>query len=319
MAKDLVITNTERQFILDLLANSQRLDGRKSLLQQRDLNINITPNRYGDIYLELKRDDGSIATRLHCKVTAEIVKPKDQRPFEGTFYINCEFNGLAGLNFENYKVGNNSDEFYYGRLIESMILRSNALDLEQLCIVAGLKVWNIRVDVHVLEFDGGFLELASIGCMTALLHYRRPDVTVRNEKVTIHSFDEKEGVKLGVLHIPIALQFNLFPLKETAEIIKTNTSSDNNNELVVLDCTLKEDLLKDGEFIIALNKNREIVQLNKPGGIPISASKIVEFSHMALPIIEETTNKILKAIDIDEKKRNKYAHLLSAENDRYVE
>lgn len=314
MAKDLEITNTENRFILDLLSNSQRLDGRKSLLQQRDLNINITPNRYGDIYVELKNGDGSIATRLHCKVTAEIVKPREQRPFEGNFYINCEFNGLAGLNFENYKVGNGSDEFYYGRLIESMILRSNALDLEQLCIVAGLKVWNIRVDVHVLEFDGGFLELASIGCMTALLHYRRPDLTIRNEEVTIHSFEEREGVKLGVLHIPIALQFNVFQLKETAEIIKS-LSSDQNNELVVLDCTLKEDLLKDGEFIIALNKNREIVQLSKPGGLPVLSFKIIEYSNMALPIIEDLTNKIIKTIDIDEQKRNKYSALLSSEND----
>lgn len=314
MAKDLEITNTENQFILDLLSISQRLDGRKSLLQQRDLNINITPNRYGDIYVELKNGDGSIATRLHCKVTAEIVKPREQRPFEGSFYINCEFNGIAGLNFENYKVGNGSDEFYYGRLIESMILRSNALDLEQLCIVAGLKVWNIRVDVHVLEFDGGFLELASIGCMTALLHYRRPDVSVRNEEVTIHSFDEREGVKLGVLHIPIALQFNVFQLKETAEIIKS-LSSDQNNELVVIDCTLKEDLLKDGEFIIALNKNREIVQLSKPGGLPVLSFKIIEYSNMALPIIEDLTNKIIKAIEIDEQKRDTYSAILSSEND----
>ncbi|XBW36009.1 hypothetical protein QEN19_001584 [Hanseniaspora menglaensis] len=317
MAKDLEISNIEKKFIFDLLASSQRLDGRKSLLEQRNLNIVITPNKFGDIYIEYKRLDGSIATRLHCKVTSEVVKPKAQRPFEGTFFINCEFNGLAGLNFENYKVGSNSDEFYYGRLIESMILRSNALDLEQLCIIAGLKVWNIRVDVHVLEFDGGFLELASIGCMTSLLHYRRPDVTVRNEKVTVHSFDEKEGVKLGVLHIPIALQFNLFQLKETAEIIKSNSSIEN-NELVALDCTLKEDLLKDGEFIIALNKNREIVQLNKPGGLPIAALKLIQFAHMALPIIEEITSKMLKAIEIDERQRNKYGHLLSAENDRYA-
>ncbi|CAI8506843.1 unnamed protein product [Hanseniaspora opuntiae] len=320
MAKELELNNTEKKFILSLLAQNQRLDGRKSLVETRNLDIQINPDAYGDVYVSLLTPEGEVSTRVHCKITADIVKPKDKRPFEGSFYVNCEINGLTGLQFENYSKPNSmSSEGYYTRFLESMILRSNALDLEQLCIIAGEKVWDIRLDLHVLEYDGGFLECASIACLTSLLHFKRPYVEVQNEKIhrVYTDLDERDGVNLGVLHIPIAVKFNIFQQLPTEELIKQSNNTNPGKELVVIDCTIKEEMLSNGELLVALNKNREIVQLDKPGGVPLQTYKLLELANMALPMVENITNKILKAIEIDESKRNKYAHLLSAENDRY--
>ncbi|GMM40941.1 hypothetical protein FOG51_01801 [Hanseniaspora uvarum] len=320
MAKELELSNTEKKFIVDLLAQNQRLDGRKSLLETRNLNIQINPDTYGDVYVSLITPEGKVGTRVHCKITADIVKPKEKRPFEGSFYVNCEINGLTGLQFENYSKPNSiSAEGYYTRFLESMILRSNALDLEQLCIIAGEKVWDIRLDLHVLEYDGGFLECASIACLTSLLHFKRPYVEVQNEKIhkVYTDLDDRDGVNLGVLHIPIAVKFNIFQQLPTEELIKQSNNTNSGKELVVIDCTVKEEMLSNGELLVALNKNREIVQFDKPGGVPLQTYRLLELANMALPMVDEITNKILKAIEVDEKKRNKYAHLLSAENDRY--
>lgn len=88
------------------------------------------------------------------------------------------------------------------RLLEKALRRSEAVDREALCIVAGQKVrsiiyptlgrtdarwqvWSIRVDMHFLDDEGNMLDCASIAAMAALRHFRRPDVTVLGEEVTI--------------------------------------------------------------------------------------------------------------------------------------
>lgn len=48
-------------------------------------------------------------------------------------------------------------------------------------------MWSIRVDVHFLDDEGNMLDCASIAAITALRHFRRPDVTVIGEDVTIVS------------------------------------------------------------------------------------------------------------------------------------
>lgn len=47
------------------------------------------------------------------------------------------------------------------------------------------KVWVIRIDLHFLDYDGNLIDCAGIAAITALLHFRRPDVTVIGEEVTI--------------------------------------------------------------------------------------------------------------------------------------
>lgn len=71
--------------------------------------------------------------------------------------------------------------------MEKALRRSRAIDTEGLCIVAGEKVWQIRVDLLFLDHDGNLVDCASIAAITALLHFRRPDVTVSGEEVTIVS------------------------------------------------------------------------------------------------------------------------------------
>lgn len=49
------------------------------------------------------------------------------------------------------------------------------------------QVWKIRVDVHTLNNDGNLMDAASIAAIAALSHFRRPDVGVQGEEVTVVS------------------------------------------------------------------------------------------------------------------------------------
>ena len=116
--------------------------------------------------------------------------------------------------------------------MERGIKDSRAVDTESLCIVAGAKVWSLRVDIHVLDHVGNIIDCAAIGptsdpsglcrltgadgvgvaaTITALLNFRRPDVTVGGDgEVVIHSLEEREPVPLSIHHIPICVSFGIF-------------------------------------------------------------------------------------------------------------
>lgn len=250
-------------------------------------------------------------TRVHCRISCQISQPYEDRPFEGLFLISTENSPMAGPQFEN---GNNTDEdeILCARIIEKAVRRSGALDIEGLCIVAGSKCWAVRADVHFLNCDGGFIDASCIAVMAGLIHFKKPDITVHGEQVIIHPIEEREPTPLGILHIPICVTFSFFNPKETEENIK----GESNEEITVIDATLKEELLRDGVLTVTLNKNREVVQVSKAGGLPMDALSLMSCCHKAYSITEKVTDQIVQAVKEDYKSRNKYSELLSSENAR---
>ena len=92
-----------------LQQESLRVDGR-SLLDARDVSIEFGPS-YGSVEVTLggtssKARKGkstaalSSCTRVSVQVSADIVKPRDERPFEGFVVIQNEISPLAGSNYE---------------------------------------------------------------------------------------------------------------------------------------------------------------------------------------------------------------------------
>jgi len=77
------------------------------------------------------------------------------------------------------------------RLLEHCLWESRCIDTESLCITTGRRVWTIRVDVHVLNYDGNVIDAASVAAIAALLHFRRPDVSTCGEDFVIHSHTER--------------------------------------------------------------------------------------------------------------------------------
>jgi len=76
-------------------------------------------------------------------------------------------------------------------LLEHCIRESRCIDTESLCITSGRRVWTIRVDVHVLNYDGNITDAASVAAIAALIHFRRPDISVHGEDVVIHTSSER--------------------------------------------------------------------------------------------------------------------------------
>lgn len=296
MAKEHEISTNESLFIIEALKQGFRTDGRR-VDQMRTPEIILSKTEYG--YVEVKLGKTHIAVRVSC----EISKPFADRPFEGIFTINSEISPMASPFYENGK--NSNEEILITRLIEKAVRRSNALDLESLCIVAGERAWHIRVDINFLSYDGGLIDASCIGVMTALQHFKKPDVSIKGTEITIHDINEKQPVPLSILHVPICVTYSFFNPGEKEENIKGLL----NQEIAIMDANMNEELRRHGSLVITMNKNRELIQLSKNGGLPIDSTVLLELAKNSLETTDRITEQIKQLLKNDEEERYKTMHM----------
>lgn len=187
------------------------------------------------------------------------------------------------------------------RLLDKAIRRSSAVDLESLCIVSGKKCWSIRVDVHILNADGGLVDACCIAAMAALLHFRRPDVTVNGEKAVIHDMRERSPVALSVLHIPVCITFSVF-----------------GGDVWCCDCTKDEEEIRLGEMIFSIDKYGEMCQISKYGGVIVDAHRLIKATTVAAQKAHEISAFIRRRVDEDAQRKDVGGMMkeLQAQNDR---
>lgn len=263
----------EREFILRAIGTKLRLDGRQPY-DYRRWKITFGVER-GCCQVELGK------TRVLAQVLATVTQPKANRPTDGVLFVNVELSPMASPSFEPGRFSEVA--VYVNRLMERCLKESRCLDTESLCIVAGEKVWNIRVDVHVLNHDGNLIDCASVAAITALAHFRRPDVTVSAEEVTVHPVDEKEPIPLSLHHMPVCVSFAFFQ----------------QGKYLLVDPTEKEEKVMDGKMVIGMNKHREICTLQMAGDMLLMDDQILRCSNIAVVKVKEISDLIQTALEND--------------------
>jgi len=276
---DGVVSENEKTFVLNTLKDQKlRTDGR-ALYDIRSLKVNLLPGTPGKAEVQLG------TTRVIAIVSAEIVEPFPDRPTEGFFLFNTEFSPMADPNFE---LGRQSEyAIELGRVVERGLRESRAIDTEALCIVAGEKVWSIRVDIHIVDNGGNLIDCASIAVITAMLHFKRPAITTVGSTVTVHSLEDREPVPLSIHHIPVSVTFAFF--------------GEDDDLLVVVDPNFKEEQVMKGRMTITMNNHKEICAVQKAGGTPISVDQVIQCTRVAAVKTEE----IIQVITSSLKKKNK--------------
>ncbi|CAM9884274.1 unnamed protein product [Heterosigma akashiwo] len=88
-------------------------------------------------------------TRVSALVTADIVAPYPDRPAEGFLFFNVELSQMAAPSIEGGRASILTVELT--RLVERCVRDSRALDQEGLCLVAGQKVWSIRLGPRMAQ------------------------------------------------------------------------------------------------------------------------------------------------------------------------
>uniref|UniRef100_A0A671YUZ0 Exosome complex component RRP45 n=1 Tax=Sparus aurata TaxID=8175 RepID=A0A671YUZ0_SPAAU len=275
--KDTPLANCERDFLLKAIEEKKRLDGRQTY-DYRKMKITFGTD-YGCCFVELGK------TRVMAQVSCELVAPKESRPNEGIMFFNIELSPMASPTFEQGRQSELSVKL--NRQLERCLRNSKCIDTESLCVVSGEKVWQIRVDVHMLNHDGNLMDAASIAAITALCHFRRPDVGIQGDEVTVYSPEERDPIPLSIYHMPISVSFSFFQ----------------QGTYLLVDPCEREERVMDGLLMIAMNKHREICSIQSSGGIMLLKEQVMRCSKIASVKVSEITELISKALENDKKAR----------------
>ncbi|XP_019621715.1 PREDICTED: exosome complex component RRP45-like [Branchiostoma belcheri] len=275
--KEVPMSTCEREFILSAIRDRKRIDGRQTY-DYRRLKVAFGMER-GCCIVELGD------TKVLAQVSGKIEQPKKNRPTEGSIIINLELSPMASPAFEPGRPTESGIEM--NRILERNIRDSRAVDTESLCIVAGEKVWCIRADIHVLNDEGNIMDAASIAAITALSHFRRPDVSVMGEEVTVHSPEDRDPVPLSVHHMPVCVTFAFF----------------DQGEFLLVDPTRSEERVMNGRMVVGMNMHREICTLMMSGGMLLVKEQVLRCSQIATVKVAEIIELIQKALDKDAQAR----------------
>eukprot|EP00002_Diphylleia_rotans_P021745 TRINITY_DN4242_c0_g2_i1.p1 TRINITY_DN4242_c0_g2~~TRINITY_DN4242_c0_g2_i1.p1 ORF type:complete len:342 (-),score=101.51 TRINITY_DN4242_c0_g2_i1:427-1452(-) len=117
------------------------------------------------------------------------------------------------------------------------------------------------------------------------MYYRRPDVTIKGDEVTVHSVYDRKPHPLNILHHPLSFTFAFF----------------DGGEIMVIDPCYKEELVMDGRIIVTVNVQQQICALQKAGGTPLTIEQVSKCAQMAAIKVSqtyETINAVLKSADV---------------------
>ena len=276
------ISTSEAAFIVSAAGEAGvRVDGRRCL-EPRELAV-----AFG-----LEGELGSVQVRLgETKVLAvaavELVEPYPDRPTEGILQFFTELSPMASPAFEPGRPSEAAIELM--RLLDRALRKSQAIDVEALCVVAGKHVWSIRCDVTVLDHRGNLTDASLLAAVAALKHLRLPAIEVsgtgEQASVRILPADQGERQPLVFHHTPVAVSLGFLPAVDASSAGGASGAGVGASgggggaapePTLVVDPNDREERVLSAALTVVVNQHQELCALHKPGGAPIAAARIVE-------------------------------------------
>ncbi|CAE6475693.1 unnamed protein product [Rhizoctonia solani] len=297
MPRELEPPHLQSDFVLAALRASPpiRVDGR-SPMQARDPELT-----FGDSLGWVECQMGK--TRVLANVSAAMARPRPDRPYEGTITIHTELSPMAAAVYDTGR--SSEEEVIITRMLEKIIRRSEAVDREALCILAGqqvycyicrpkilnsftlgYKVWALRLTIHVLSDEGNMLDCACLAAVTALRHFRRPDVEVVGDEVIVHDPEERAPVPLSLHHTPYCVSFAFL-----------------DEDLPILDPNHLETQISLSSLSLALTPARELCTVQKAGGLALDADEMLRLVDVAARRAKELNSLVENSLRADLAKR----------------
>jgi len=253
----------EQRSVVDMISHGKRIDGR-SFTDYRDLKIEVgiieKANGSAQVFLG--------KTKVMVGVKVETGDPFPDTPNEGILTVNAELVPLASPSFEPGPPDENSIEL--ARVVDRGVRESKAIDLEQLCVEPGKKVFVVFVDIYVLDHDGNLIDASAVASLAALLNARMSNYEIKGGEVIY---------KPGYRPLPIKNR----PITVTLAKI--------GNSLVVDPC-LEEEQVMSARLTAAIDESDKVCAMQKGGleGLTIEELKA------AVQIASKKSNEIREKI-----------------------
>ncbi|MCF2139102.1 MAG: exosome complex protein Rrp42 [Candidatus Lokiarchaeota archaeon] len=259
-----VVSNLEKNYILKLLKQGKRIDGR-GLFEYRDVKIKtgFIPKAEGsaDVFLG--------DTRVMCGVKYDIGTPFSDNPDKGVCTVMSEYLPIASPMFEPGR----PDEvaIQLARVVDRGIRHTNCIDYKKLCIKEGEYVYILFVDCYMMDYFGNLTDASAIAAIAALLNTNLPGAKLNEEGVP-----EWDGTysPLTIYEIPLSISFGKV------------------GNVIFVDPNLSEEMVLDGSIAFAVDEKKQVTSIQKYGNATWSVEEILDTSKKAIEIADELRAKL---------------------------
>jgi len=262
MSKDSQYTSGKTHMIKALEADV-RYDGRKKD-DFREVSIEYDISNTADGSAKITCGN----TEIIIGVSLSVGAPFPDRPDEGALMVSCELLPIAHPSIESGPPS--MDAIEISRVIDRGIRESGAIDVKDLCIVPGEKVWIVSVDVIPMNHDGNIIDIGALGAIAAIKKTLFPKLEENNTA----NYKEKTTKTIALKRTPVPI-----------------TVCKLGNQLFV-DPTKREEDNIDARLTIAVLDDDRICSLQKGGDIGFSTEELSQAFDLAIAKAKELRKNI---------------------------
>jgi exosome complex RNA-binding protein Rrp42 (RNase PH superfamily) len=241
------LSDTEIKYTTQGCECGVRRDGR-GLIDYRTLQLenNILPHVNGSSRVLLSESMDVI-----CSIKMDIIECLKDYPDKGVLMISADISPSCGIKIDEKKRVEMSSRV--SERLQSILLGSSAINLNDLCIISGKYCWILHIDLIINQLDGDPLDVCSVAAYIALQSTRIPKIdTIIGESGRPDDFQV-----CGDLASSKALQINHIPIYIT--VVKIGNS-------FIMDATSAEHASADCAFTVAIDENGNICGMFKLHG-----------------------------------------------------
>lgn len=223
----------QTEYMFRLLERGERIDGRKmDEFRETKLETKVIESAEGSARVKIGKTDVIVGIKLG------IGTPFSDMPNMGVLKTGAEFTPIADPDFESGHPGEDATEL--ARIVDRGIRESDSIDLEKLCLKEKEKVWEVFIDVHIINNDGNLIDASALAAIAALKTAKIPEI--EDDKI----IRDKLKKELPIHHEPITITVG----KVAGKLI----FDPNKEEEGVLDAKLSVAVMEDGK-VCAMQKS----------------------------------------------------------------
>ncbi|MGA1975164.1 MAG: exosome complex protein Rrp42 [Conexivisphaerales archaeon] len=264
--KALFVDNLRRDQILEQYSQGRRSDGR-GFSDYRTLNIQVGTMIKANGSATVDLGD----TRVVAGVKVAVGTPFPDTPDEGLLMVGAEVLPIASAFAEPGPPDEDSIEL--ARVVDRGVRESHMVDMHEMVIEEGKKVYSVFVDVAIVNVDGNLLDATSYAVVSALASAKYKKMTLKEDQVV----ELEEMASLPVQTIPVS--------------ITTSKVAD----FLLIDPTVEEEAIQEARITFAI-ADGQVCAAQKGGQGSFSPQQILKALDGALLKSKEIEARIREVV-----------------------
>ena len=267
-----VISNIEKEFLIDQLMNGERSDNRLF-------------DDYREITFEKLEQNGQCQvtlgeTKVMCNIFSSLITPSPEKQSEGLILFNVDASNLRHpAEHQNNLEEINEIRNRINNLLEKSLKETKAIDTFTLCVVPGLAVWKITVNIILLNHDGNIFDCSYLACLCSWMTYKIPFIYNVGNKIELK--EDSKFIHLPILHVPICIT--------SAKI----------GQIIVVDPNALEERNSNGLMLICSNRFNKICFVHTYNSTQLESKEVLEMLNFGKKWVDKVFFKLKEFVNKD--------------------